>query len=66
MKGSTVKCNLLMSKDKSSDIYLAESISKSSDYEKLLSIKIDSKLDHVQDLCKKANRKLRASTRANL
>ena len=55
-----------MSKDKSSDIYLAESISKSSDYEKLLSIKIDSKLDHVQDLCKKANRKLRASTRANL
>ena len=36
--------------------------------EKLLSIKIDSKLhfdDHIQDLCNKANRKLRALARTN-
>ena len=36
--------------------------------EKLLGIKIDSKLhfdDHIQDLCNKANRKLRALARAN-
>ena len=46
-----------MSKDKYSEIHIGESIIKSSDFERLLGIKIDSKLrfdDHVQDLCKKA------------
>ena len=50
-----------MSKDNSSEIHIGESIIKSSDCEKLLCIKTDSKLifnDHVQDLCKIGNRKL--------
>ena len=57
MKRNTDKCHLLMSKDKYSEIHIGESIIKSSDFERLLGIKIDSKLrfdDHVQDLCKKA------------
>ena len=33
-----------MSKDKSSEIHISESIIKSSDYKKLIGIKIDSKL----------------------
>ena len=48
-------------------IYIGEYIIKNSDCKKLLDIKIDSKLrfdDHVQDLCKKANRKLLALDRA--
>ena len=34
---------LIMTKDKSSEIHISESIIKSSDYEKVLGIKIDSK-----------------------
>ena len=34
-----------MGKDKSSEIHLGESIIKNSNYEKLISIKIDSKLN---------------------
>ena len=36
--------SLIMTKDKSSEIHISESIIKSSDFEKLLGIKIDSKL----------------------
>ena len=64
MKGNTDECYLLLSKDKSSEIHLGESISKSNNCEKLLGVKIDSKLcsdDHVQDQCQKSNRKLRAT-----
>ena len=64
MKGNTDECHLLLSKDKSSEIHVGESISKNSNCEKLLGVKIDSKLcsnDHVQDLCQKSNRKLRAT-----
>ena len=67
MKGNTDKCHLLLSKDESSEIYLGDSIIESSTCEKLLGIKIDSKLrfdDHIQDLCSKANRTLRALARA--
>ena len=42
-------------------------ITKNCDYEKLLGIKIDSKLrfdNHVQGLCKKANAELRALAHA--
>ena len=63
MKGNTDKCHLLLSKDESSEIHIGDSIIESSTCEKLLGIKIDSKLrfdDHIQDLCNKANRKLRA------
>ena len=44
MKGNIVKCHLLMTKDKSSEIHIDESIIKSSDCKKLLGIKIDLKL----------------------
>ena len=66
MKGNTDKCYLLLGKDESSEIHIGDSIIESSTYEKLLDIKIDSKLrfdDHIQDLCNKANRKLRALAR---
>ena len=66
MKGNTDKCHLVLSKDESSEIHIGDSIIKSSTCEKLLGIKIDSKLrfdDHIQDLCNKANRKLRALAR---
>ena len=61
MRGNTDKCHLLLSKDESSEIHIGDSIIKSSTCEKLLGIKIDSKLrfdDHIQDLCNKANIKL--------
>ena len=56
-----------MNKDKSSEIHIGGSVIKSSDCEKLLGIKIDSELlfnDQVQDLYKKAERKLRTLGRA--
>ena len=67
MKGNTDKCHLLLSKDESTEIYIGDSIIESNTCEKLIGIKIDSKLrfdDHIQDLCNKANRKLRALARA--
>ena len=63
MRGNTDKCHLLLSKDESSEIHIGDSIIKSSTCKKLLGIKIDSKLhfdDHIQDLCNKANKELRA------
>ena len=57
----------MLSKHESSEIHIGDSIVESSTCEKLLGIKIDSKLrfdDHIQDLCNKANRKLRALARA--
>ena len=62
MKGNTDKCHLLLSKDESSEIHIGDYIIERSTCEKLLGIKIDSKLrfdDHIQDLCNKANIKLR-------
>ena len=59
----TTKCHLLLSKDEFSEIHIRDSIIESSTCQKLLGIKIDSKLrfdDHIQDLCNKANIKLRA------
>ena len=44
MKGNTDNCHLLMTKDKSLEISIGESIVKSSDCKKLLGIKFDSKL----------------------
>ena len=65
MKGNTDKCHLLLSKDESSEIHIGDSIVENT-CEKLLGIKINSKLrfdDHIQDLCKNANKKLRALAR---
>ena len=64
MKGNINKCHLLMNKDKSSEIHLGESIMKVSDYGKPLGTKIAWKLrydDHVQNLYKEANMKLRVA-----
>ena len=52
MRGNTDKCNLLLSKDESSEIHIGDSIIESSTCKKLLGIKIDSKLrfdDHIQE-----------------
>ena len=49
--------SLIMSKDKSSEIHIGENIVKNDDCEKLLGVKIDSKL-HFWWSCKKASRKL--------
>ena len=57
----------MLRKDHSSEIHVGDSVIESSTCEKLLGIKIDSKLrfdDHIQDLYNKANRKLRALARA--
>ena len=57
---------MLLSKDESSESHIGNSIIESSTCEKLLGIKIYSKLcfhDHIQDLCNKANRKLRTLAR---
>ena len=67
MKGNTDKCYLLLSKDESSEIHTGDSIIESSTCKKLFGIKTDSKLcfdDHIQALCNKVNRKLRALARA--
>ena len=67
MKGNTDKCHLTVSIDEPIEIRVGESLIKNSTCEKLLSIKIDSKLNvdtHVKGLCKKANNKLRALARA--
>ena len=47
----TDKCHLLISKSKFSQIHKGESTIKSSDYEKLLGIKIDSKLQQFWWSC---------------
>ena len=50
MKGNTDKCHLLLSKDESSEIHIGDSIIESSTCEKLLGIKVGSKLlidDHI-------------------
>ena len=68
MKGNTDKCHLLLSKDESSEIHIGGFKVQSSTCEKLLGIKIEPRLsfdDHIQDLCNKANRKLRKLARAN-
>ena len=52
-----------MTKDRSSEIDIGESIIKNSDCEKLQGIKVDLKL-HFRRFFKKVNRKLRAVTPA--
>ena len=57
----------MLNKDESSEIHIGDSITGSSPCKKLLGIKIDLTLcfdGHIQDLCNKANRKLRALARA--
>ena len=63
MKENSDKCHLIVSIDEPKEIRVGESLIKNSTCEKLLGVKIDSKLNfvtHVTGLCKKANKKLRA------
>ena len=67
MKGNTDKCHLIVNTDEPIEIRVGESLIKNSTCEKLLGVKIDSKLNfdaHVKGLCKKANNKLRAFARS--
>ena len=58
MKGNTDKCHLIMSTINKPELKVADSLIKTSTCEKLI---FD---NHVTNLCKKANNKLRALARA--
>ena len=67
IKGSTDKCNLIMSTNNTLELETGDSLIKTSTFEKLLGVKIDYILtfdNHVSNLYKKANNKLRALARA--
>ena len=66
MKANADKCHLLVSRDTDVTAKIGECDVKNSREEKLLGIKIDSKLsfkNHVSSLCKKASQKLHALAR---
>ena len=67
MKGNTDKCHLIMCTNNTPQLKVGDSLIKTSTCEKLLDVKIDYKLtfdNHMANLCKKANNKLRALARA--
>ena len=67
MKGNTDDFHLIMSTNNAQEIQVGEFLIKTSNYEKLLYIKIVYKLtfnNHVNNLCKKANNRPRALARA--
>ena len=66
MKASADKCHLLVTRDTDVTAKIGEFDVKNSREEKLLGVKIDSKLsfeNHVSSLCKKASQKLHALLR---
>ena len=66
MKANADKCHLLVTRDTDVTAKLGEFDVKNSREEKLLGVKIDSKLsfeNHVSSLCKKASQKLHALAR---
>ena len=67
MKVNTDKCHLIISTNNTPGLKVGDSLIKTSTCEKLLGFKIDYKLtfdNHVANLCKKANKKVRALARA--
>ena len=67
MKGNTDKCHLIMITNNAPELKVGDSLIKTSSYEKLLGVKTDYKLtfnNHLANVCKKANNKLRALARA--
>ena len=67
MKENTDKCHLITSTSNTPELKVGDSLVKTSTCEKLLLVKIDYKLtfdNHVVNLCKKANNKLKALARA--
>ena len=66
IKGNTDKCHLILSTNEQLEIIIEDSSFKWSSYEKLLGVKIDSKLnfdDHLKSICSKASNILRALAR---
>ena len=69
MKRNTDKCHLIMSTNNTPELKFGDSLIKTSTCENLLGVKIDYKLtfdNHVANLCKKANNRLRALARATM
>ena len=66
MKANISKCHLLVNKNDEVVINLGETEIKNSEYEKLLGIKVDTKLnfnEHLNDIISKASRKVNALSR---
>ena len=66
MKANISKCHLLVNKKDEVVINLGETEIKNSEYEKLLGIKVDTKLnfnEHLNDIISKASRKVNALSR---
>ena len=66
MKTNEEKCHLIVSSNKATEIQIGDFSIKNSENEKLLGVHIDSNLNfdfHVNQLCKKASKKLRALSR---
>ena len=66
MKANEDKCHLIISTNELTEIQIGDFSIKNSTSEKLLGVNIDSKLNfdcHVNHLCNKANKKLRALAR---
>ena len=69
MKGNTDKYHFIISSNNSSEIKIWNSLIKSSNCEKFLGVKINTKLtfdDHIKDIYRKANNKLCALGRVTL
>ena len=66
MQDNFGKCNFILSTDELAEMQVGESLIKSTNYEKLLGIKINSKFTfgkHIKAVHKKASNKLRAPAR---
>ena len=66
MKGNTGKCHLIMSTNNTPEIKVGDSLIKINACEKLLGVRVDYKPtfdNHLANLCKKANNKLRVLAR---
>ena len=66
MQGTSEKCHLILSTNEPAQIEIGETLIESTNCEKLLGVKIESKLSfdkHIKTICKKASNKLRALAR---
>ena len=60
MKANSDKCHFLCSSNREVSLTIENQIIKNSEFEKLLGIKLDSKMNfnsHVHDICQKAGQK---------
>ena len=69
MKANISKCHLLVNKKDDATVRIGDTEIKNSEYEKLLGIKVDTKLnsnEHLNDMISKVNRKVNALSRVML